>query len=165
MGHLLKQRHQIQRYVMVMSKHWQEESGLREMQDERLRQRPAIRRTWRNHPGRRDSAIQRMAHQFEALFRTLKRSQEPFLRPFHEKLHAERMASAIQQAKQWPEIKVDHAKQAIQKLGQKAAGPDGLSNDLLTSLSMGGHQGAHLWEIELTGLFPQQYKYICKKHM
>ena len=46
------------------------------------------------------------------------------------------MVCSVQQAQQWQEISV--AKQIIQKLSLKAAGPDGLSNELLKSLPWEG---------------------------
>ena len=158
-GHMTRRaRHLVEHYVYVMSKHWQEESGLREMQDE----------LWQLTQGWNDESAARLerkaAHQealaktntlqeetqqyrewlakgyskgFRALFKTLKRSEEPFLRPFQDKPHHERMQcrmqqrggiwkirkipmvienhediiqKGIQQAQQWEEIPVDKAK-------------------------------------------------------
>ena len=204
-GHLTRRaKHLVEHYVYVMNKHWQEDQGMREMQDELWQ----LTQQW-NH----DSAARlemKATHQealakthtleeetqqyrewlakgytrgFKALFKTMKRNEEPFLRPFQDKSYEERMQCRMQQwgsiwkirqtplvidnhdeiiqkgiaqAQQWQEIQLDQAKKIIQQLGQKAAGPDGLSNDLLKCLPWEGIKEL-VREIELTGKFPQQY--------
>ena len=208
LGYLLpKQVKQIQTYVMLMDKHWQDEQGLREMQDKLW----TLTGHWDDQMA---AQLERQANQqeqkakeqvldeetqqyrewlvkgytkgFKALFKCLKRSEEPYQRPFQEVPYIERMQKRWQQwdqiwhirdepihipnaeeieqrgfqaAKELPEIKLEHAMRIIRRLGQKAAGPDGISNDLLKALPWEGVKELiyMMREVELTGKAPKQW--------
>ena len=202
-----KQRHQIEKYIQVMGKHWRGEGDMQDFQnklwhlsqqwneilsieieqlattqekqtkEEVLQEESEAYREW----------LQKGYSQgYKQLFKTLKRGEEAFLRPFSEIPYVERMEArlnqwhqiwqiqdhpielemeeeiirkGIEEAGQWDPISIEYTMKVIKKLGQKAAGIDGISNDFLKCLPWEGvkEMVKIMEQAEVNGKLPAQW--------
>ena len=183
-----KTKKQIEKYLIVMEKHWRGENGLNNFQDklwhltkgwQELLSVEVEQLATEQEKQTRNEVLQEEAEAYrewlkqgytsgyKQLFKCLKRGEEAFLRPFSEIPYEERIEARVRQwnqlwiiqkephhlsqeeeiyqkaqdeARTWDSISVEYAMKVIKKLGQKAAGIDGVSNELLKCLPWEGIQ-------------------------